>query len=113
VLILGATFVAGLLDMALSGHRGHLFGVVFAGASAAGALFVRRRDLPTAMIAPPLLYCLLIAVMGLIDHGGLSGGFASRTAFYIGTAFVTGAPTIWCGTALAAGIGWYRLRRGL
>jgi hypothetical protein len=111
VLIFVATFVGGLVDMMISGHRGHLFGVVFAAGSALGATGVRRRDLATAMIAPPLVYCALIGVMSLIDQGGLSGGFATREAFYLGNAFVTGAPAIWVGTALAAGIGWYRIRK--
>jgi len=111
VLIFVATLVGGLLDMMISGHRGHMFGVVFAVASALGALGVRRRDLRTAMLAPPLEYCVLIGVMSLIDQGGLSGGLATREAFYLGNAFVTGAPAIWVGTALACGIGWYRLRK--
>jgi hypothetical protein len=111
VLIFVLTLTAGLVDMLISGHRGHLFGVVFAAANALGALGVRRRDLWTAMIAPPLVYCVLIGIMSLIDQGGLTGGFATREAFYLGNAFVTGAPAIWVGTALAAGIGWYRLRK--
>jgi hypothetical protein len=111
VLIFVATLVGGLLDMMISGHRGHMFGVVFAVASALGALGVRRRDLRTAMVTPPLVYCVLIGVMSLIDQGGLSGGLATREAFYLGNAFVTGAPAIWVGTALACGIGWYRLRK--
>lgn len=110
VLIAAATFVGGLLDMAVSGHRGHLFGVLFAVASALGALAVRKKDLRVAMIAPPLLYCVLIFVMSLIDRGGLAGGVLTREAFYLGNAFVTGAPAIWVGSLLAAAIGWYRLR---
>ena len=110
-LILTATFLAGLFDMAISGHRGDLFGLVFAAAATVGALVVRRRDLPTAMISPPLVYCVAIAVMSLIDRSGLAGGLFTTEAFYLGNAFVTGAPAIWSGTALACLIGWYRLRR--
>jgi hypothetical protein len=109
VLVFAATFVGGLLDMAISGHRGHLFGVLFVISSALGALAVRRKDLRTAMVAPPLLYCVLIFVMSLIDQGGLTGGLLTREAFYLANAFVTGAPAIWVGTVLAAAIGWYRL----
>ena len=110
-LILVATLLAGLLDMAISGHRGHLFGVVFAVSATLGALIVRRRDLPIAMITPPLAYCVAIAVMSLIDRGGLAGGLLTTEAFYLGNAFVTGAPAIWSGTVVACLIGWYRLRR--
>jgi hypothetical protein len=110
-LILVTTLLAGLIGVVVDGHRGRLFGVVFVVASAVGAVVVRRRDLPVAMVAPPLLYCVLIALMSLVDQAGLEGGFASREVFYIGNAFVTGAPTIWSGTALAVAIGWYRRRR--
>lgn len=110
VLIAAATFVGGLIDLAVSGHRSHLFGVLFAVTSALGALAVRKRDLRVAMVAPPLLYCVLIFVMSLIDQGGLTGGLLTREGFYLGNAFVTGAPAIWTGSLLAAGIGWYRLR---
>ncbi len=110
VLIALATFLGGMIDMATSGHRGHLFGVLFVIASALGALAVRKKDLRVAMIAPPLLYCALIFVMSLIDQAGLTGGRLTREAFYLGNAFVTGAPAIWSGSLLAAAIGWYRLR---
>ncbi len=109
VLIFGATLLAGVAGRVLAGHRTGLFGVTFAATSVAGAVIVRRRDLPVAMVAPPLLYCVLIAVMSLIDHSGTTGGFLTRTAVYLGTAFVTGAPAIWSGSLLAAGVGWYRL----
>jgi uncharacterized protein DUF6542 len=110
VLIGVATFVGGLIDMAVSGHRGHLFGVLFAVTSGLGALAVRKKDLRVAMVAPPLLYCVLIFVMSLIDQSGLTGGPLTREGFYLGNAFVTGAPAIWVGSLLAGAIGWYRLR---
>jgi hypothetical protein len=110
VLILVAIVIAGLLDMAISGHRGHLFGVIFVIASGVGAVVVRRRDIPTAMVAPPLIYCVAIALMSVIDRGGLSGGLLTTEAYYLGNALVTGAPAIWSGTALACAIGWYRRR---
>ena len=111
VLIFVVTVLTGLIDMAIVGHRGSAFGIVFVLASAAGALVVRRRDLSTAMVTPPLLYCVAIALMSLVDRGGLAGGPVTTEAYYIGNAFVTGAPAIWTGTALACAIGWYRKRR--
>jgi hypothetical protein len=110
VLIAVVTFAGGLADMAVSGHRGHLFGVLFAVSSALGAFAVRKKDLRVAMVAPPLLYCALIFVMSLIDQSGLTGGPLTREGFYLGNAFVTGAPAIWVGSLLAGAIGWYRLR---
>jgi hypothetical protein len=110
VLILVATGVVGLLEVAVAGHRGHAFGIAFVLSSALGALVVRRRDLPTALIAPPLLYCVLIIVMSLIDHHEDAGGRLTREGVYLGNAFVTGAPALWAGTAAAALVAWYRWR---
>jgi hypothetical protein len=110
-LIAVTTFVGGLADLVISGHRSFLFAIAFVITSALGAFVVRRRDLPAAMIAPPLIYCVLIVFMSVIDQSGLTGGLATREGYYIGNAFVTGAPTIWIGTAVAAAIGYLRLRR--
>jgi uncharacterized protein DUF6542 len=110
VLILIVTGVVGLLEVAIAGHRGHAFGVAFVISSAIGALVVRRRDLPTALIAPPLLYCVLIVAMSLIDHHDDGGGRLTREGVYLGNAFVTGAPALWTGTAVAALVACYRWR---
>jgi hypothetical protein len=110
VLILGVSAVVGLLEVIVGGHRGPVFAFAFIVASGVSALVVRRRDIPTAMIAPPLIYCVLIVLLSLFDTKDISGGLATREAFYIANAFVTGAPTIWTGTIAAVLIGWYRLR---
>jgi len=112
VLTLVLTGLVGLLEVAFAGHRGAAFAFVFVFASAVGALVVRRRDLPTAIVAPPLLYCVLIAALSIVDTHDQTGGFVTRKAIYIGNAFVTGAPTLWAGTAAAAAIVWYRHRAG-
>jgi hypothetical protein len=100
----------GLLEVAFAGHRGAAFAVAFVLTSAIGALVVRRRDLAASIIAPPLLYCVLIAALSLVDTHDQTGGFLTRKAVYIGNAFVTGAPTLWVGTAAAVAIAWYRHR---
>jgi hypothetical protein len=112
VLILIMTGLIGLLEVAFAGHRGAAFAFVFVFTSAVGALIVRRRDLSTSVIAPPLLYCVLIAALSVVDTHDQSGGFVTRKAVYIGNAFVTGAPTLWTGTLAAAAIVWYRYRAG-
>ena len=114
VLILIVTGVVGLLEVAIAGHRGHAFGIAFVVSSAIGALIVRRRDLPTALIAPPLLYCVLIVAMSVIDHHDAAGGRLTREGVYLGNAFVTGAPALWTGTlaaALVTGYRWWAVRR--
>jgi hypothetical protein len=112
VLILILTGLVGLLEVAFAGHRGAAFAVAFVLTSAVGALVVRRRDLPAAIIAPPLLYCVLIAALSVVDTHDQGGGFITRKAIYVGNAFVTGAPTLWTGTLAAAAIVWYRHRAG-
>jgi hypothetical protein len=111
VLIFVVTAIVGLLEVVISGHRGHLFGIAFVATSAIGALVVRRRDVRVAMIAPPILYCFLIVVMAAVDNPIDAGGFITRKSVYVADAFFTGAPAIWAGTAAAALIGWRRLRR--
>ena len=110
VLTLFGTAIVGLLGVAISGHRGAPFAIAFVATCAIDALVVRRRDIRTAMVAPPLLFCALIIVISAFDTQGETGGFVSREGLYLGNAFVTGAPTLWAGTAAAVVIGWYRRR---
>jgi hypothetical protein len=108
VLVTVFTALVGVIDVIASGHRGHLFGVAFVLAAVAGAYLVRRRDLLIAVVAPPLIYCALILFMSLIDSGGTTGSLTTRVGVYIGDAFVTGAPSIWIGTAASAAVVWWR-----
>jgi hypothetical protein len=110
VLILLVTGIVGLIEVTIAGHRGHAFAIAFVVTSAIGALVVRRRDLPTAIIAPPLLYCVLIVAMSAVDRNDETGGLLTREGVYIGNAFVTGAPAVWLGTAAAVLIAGYRAR---
>jgi hypothetical protein len=110
VLILFGTAIVGLLGVAISGHRGPPFAIAFVATCVIGALVVRRRDIRTAMVAPPLLYCVLIVIISAFDTHGETGGFVTREGVYLGNAFVTGAPTLWAGAAAAVLIGWYRGR---
>jgi hypothetical protein len=108
VLVTAFTALVGIADVIASGHRGHLFGIAFALATAAGAYLVRRRDLLIAVVAPPLIYCALIVFMSLIDTDGTTGSLTTRIGVYIGDAFATGAPSIWAGTAAAGVVVWWR-----
>ncbi|HEY0870226.1 MAG TPA: DUF6542 domain-containing protein [Acidothermaceae bacterium] len=110
VMILLVTGVVGLIEVTVAGHRGHAFAIAFVVTAAIGALVVRPRDLPTAIIAPPLLYSVLIVAMSAIDRNDETGGLLTREGVYIGNAFVTGAPALWAGAAATVVIAWYRRR---
>jgi hypothetical protein len=110
VLILLVTGIIGLIEVTLAGHRGHAFAIAYVVTSAIGALVVRRRDVPTAIIAPPLLFCVLIVAMSAVDTNDETGGLLTREGVYVGNAFVTGAPALWAGTAAAVLIAGYRHR---
>lgn len=103
LLLTGATVLAGLVGIGLAGHRTGLFGLVFTVVAAVCAALVRRRDLATTVIAPPIVYCVALLLISFIDAGRFAGGLASREVVYLADAFVTGAPAIWAGTA-AAGV---------
>lgn len=110
VMILVVTGIVGLIEVSIAGHRGHAFAIAFVVTAAIGALVVRPRDLPTAIIAPPLLYCVLIVAMSAVDTSDETGGLLTREGVYIGNAFVTGAPAVWAGAAASVLIAWYRSR---
>ena len=95
VLIFVVTAVVGAAAVLAGGHRGHAFGIAFIVTAALGAALVRRKDITTAMIAPPLLYCVLVVLMSFIDTKDQSGGLITRKAVYIADAFIAGAPAIW------------------
>jgi hypothetical protein len=112
VLLLLIAGAGGAGDALLNDSLGRLFDVTFIVACVLGALLVRHGTLATAIVAPPIVYAVLIVVLDVFVVRP-SGGWVSGQVVAAGDALVTGAPAIWLGTALAAVIvGLRRLRGG-
>ncbi|MGI5120269.1 DUF6542 domain-containing protein [Marinactinospora thermotolerans] len=98
--LLGIVFVAfgaALLDSAVGLPVVNGAGFVVAGANA--ALFVRREDLLTLSVSPPLAYFVgALAAEIVLSLGG--SGFARSVAIGLGTRLAEAAPWLFCGTIL-------------
>jgi len=105
------TLLAGLADMAISGHRGGIFSVGFVVVATGSASLVRRRDLAASVIAPPLVYCVVVGLISIAGSGGSTGGLLTREGVTFATSFITGTPWLWLGSAGAAAVAWWRARK--
>lgn len=110
VVVLTVTLVGLIID-AFTIDSGWIFGVLFVLSSGYAALQVRRRDLPWAVIAPPLVFLLLTLGREIIDPGAGSG--LSSRLLDVTARLAESAPALWAGTALAGVIvlvrwrGWF------
>lgn len=112
VLLLLIAGAGGAADALINDGLGRVFDVVFVVACVLTALMVRHGTLATAVVAPPIVYAVLVVVLDVFVIRP-SGGWVSGQVVAAGDALVTGAPAIWLGTALAAAIvGLRRLRGG-
>ena len=110
LLLAAACFVGALLDIAVRGHLGACFAVAFVlGCGWAGAR-VSGRDLVACVIAPPLVFAAVVflAVQFLEQDAG-TRGFLVSEVMGLGSALGTGAPILFVGMALAAGLAATRL----
>lgn len=105
------TLLGGLADEAISGHRGGIFSVAFVLVATAAAWLVRRRDLAATVIAPPLVYCVVVAVISVAGSGSATGGLLTREGVTFSTSFITGTPWLWLGSAGAGAVAWWRSRQ--
>jgi hypothetical protein len=93
------TLLGGVVNRMFSDDLGVFFGVVFVGASLAGALWVRHADLAAAPVCAPIAFALGVAVTG--DDGG-GGVLGHITATVTGLATLTG--WLYAGTLVAAAV---------
>lgn len=102
--------ILGLILAWITDGLGIIFQVAFVLLAALGAVRVRRADLLSAFIVPPLAYAgaLIIASPAL----GITGGWLVGIASILGTYLSTGAPWLFLGTALAFAIAVRRGRSG-
>ena len=100
VVVLAGSLVGLQVDVFTGGGVGWIFGVVFCASCVYAALEVRASDRLAAVIAPPLVFALLMLLDNLARG---SGDVASRL---INTAndLLRYGPMLWTGTALAIAV---------
>ncbi len=106
------TTLGGLASLATTHHLGAMFAVVFVIGCVVPALLVRRSGALAVVVAPPLLYVVVAGVLSQFARSTDAGGGLVRHSFAAVDQLVTGAPTIWIATALAAAIVLLRRRGG-
>jgi hypothetical protein len=108
VVVGAVSLVAMIVDTFVGSGVGWLFGGFFVAVSGYAALQVRRTDLLWAVIAPPLVFAVLVC-----GHASwtTTGDLLPRVVA-LGNALFDQGPILWIGTGLAAGIvAWRYWRR--
>ncbi|MDQ1307934.1 MAG: hypothetical protein QG671_3768 [Actinomycetota bacterium] len=100
-LILAATTLAGLADEFLFGASTWLTGAVFVAASILAALLVRRRDMVTAVISPPLAFVVALLITAQADALRGGGNLFVKEASALVTGLAFNAPWVFGGTLAA------------
>jgi hypothetical protein len=108
VLIFGA--VGAAADVAVFGHLGWIFGVMFVVACLASALRTHVDDLVGVAIMPPLAYAAITVAAGLLHPSSGSGG-ARTQAIDIGSELILRAPSLLISEVLVVVIALVRARR--
>lgn len=100
-LIFAVTTAAGLVDAYINGSIGWVTGAAFVVAATLGALLVRRRDLATAVISPPLAFLFALIVGSQPTLLGNGGNALVKQASSLASGLAFNAPWIFGGTAVA------------
>lgn len=106
----GATLLGGVLNHMVADTLGAPFGIAFLATCALVAAKTRMRDLPAAVIAPPLAFALTILALSLFFPSDNGEGFLRRTVLDMFTALTFKAGVLWGGTALAGAVALVRFR---
>lgn len=110
-IIVVLTTVAALVEMTAAGQLGWLTGVVFCLASAFVALTIRRSDLSTAIISPPLAFLAAVIISAQPAVVGSSGNFWLLEATTVLTGLAFNAQWVFLGTGIALVIALARRHR--
>ena len=105
VIVFAASVFALLIDVFTGNGIGWIFGAVFIAASGYAALQVRRADVAAAMIAPPLVFAVLVVGDKIISSPGelLTKVVAGMNGL------LDDGPMLWIGSGLTVVIVAYRL----
>lgn len=98
VLVVVVTGVGVVVDRFVSHRLGLGAAVAYVIAAVLVALLVCRRDLVSAVVAPPVMFALIVAAARIVAKGwqGVTG-----TGLRVATELALLAPGLWIGTALA------------
>ncbi len=96
VIVFAGSLVGMLLDVFTGAGVGWLFGVVFIASSAYAALQVRRADRAAAIIAPPLVFAVLVMSDKFI---GSTGDMVAKSVGAL-NALLDYGPMLWIGSGL-------------
>lgn len=102
VIIAVVTTLAALLEVSLTGEVSWLSGGALTVTSAFVAFAIRRQDLATAIISPPLAYLLAVIVSAQVAVVGASGSFWLLEATTILSGLAFNAQWVFFATGLAA-----------
>ncbi len=97
VIVFAGSLVGMLLDVFTGGGVGWLFGVVFIASSAYAAFQVRRADRAAAVIAPPLVFAVLVMADKFI---GSTGDVVAKSVGALNSLLDYG-PMLWIGSGLS------------
>ena len=110
VVVFAGSLVGLLLDVFTGAGVGWLFGVFFIASSGYAALQVRRADRIAAVIAPPLVFAVLVMADKFI---GSTGDVFAKSVGALNSLLDYG-PMLWIGSGLAVviiGFRWWQDRR--
>jgi hypothetical protein len=110
VMTLALGLCGGLFDVFTGPGLRLVFAACFVTGCVLSALLVRRRDLGTAAVMPPLVYVGVALVIGAVHGTSSNGSFVVRHGLELFTQLVLGAPALLLATALSLAI---TLVRGL
>lgn len=103
--------LGGTYDVVTGPGLREVFAVCFVTGCVAAAALVRRRDLRTAVVMPPLVYLALALLGGAVERAGEPGSFLTQQALELANALVLGAPVLVTGTLLAVLVATVRYAR--
>ena len=99
--VTGITTLTAFGEIYLVGSVGWITGVVFVGVCALSALLMRRRDLATAVITPPLAFLIAVALSAQPAVIGVQGNLLLQESSAIITAIAFNAPWVFAGTGIS------------
>jgi len=114
LLVLLMTATGAAVDQAIGSGLGVGFAVGYVVGALLGVLLVHRRDLLASVVAPPLVYVIVVLVSSSLTSGSGSGSVVVRYGLELVNELILGAPVLLgatAGTLVLAVVRWRGTRR--